>query len=101
MTAIDEHPAAPETDMDLAAVQGEIADVLDGDSDRAARKALLQTLIAEVRVESREAITPSCRVALEAPARVVSGLAREEGLEPSNGGCNVSFLISALRFRGF
>jgi hypothetical protein len=63
-----------EIDLDLAAIQGAIADVLDGDGDgdRAVRKALLQTLIAKVRVESRDAITPSVRVPLQARVRIVS-----------------------------
>lgn len=59
MSAIDEDPAHPEVEVDLEAIQSENADMLDGDSDRSARKALLQALIADVRVESRDAITPT------------------------------------------
>lgn len=58
-SATDNDPARSEVEVNLEAIQSEIADVLDGDSDRSARKALLQTLIAEVRVESRDAITPT------------------------------------------
>ena len=67
MSAIDDDPPRPEVDVDLEAIKSEIADVLDGDSDRSARKAVLQTLIAEVRVESRDAITPTFRGPLQAP----------------------------------
>ena len=85
MSAIDDDPPRPEVDVDLEAIKSEIADVLDGDSDRSARKAVLQTLIAEVRVESRDAITPTFRVPLQAPVRIVSGLAGEVGFEPTIG----------------
>lgn len=53
-------------------------DVRDGNSNGAARKALLQTLIAEVRVESRDAITPSFRVPLQTPVRHCVRIGRED-----------------------
>jgi hypothetical protein len=51
------------------------------DGDVATRKAALQVLVQEVRVDSREAITPYFRVPLHAPVRTLTRSERETRLE--------------------
>ena len=45
------------------------------------RKALLQELVSEIRVESRDAIFPTYRLP-NGPVRVISGVVVRQGLEP-------------------
>jgi hypothetical protein len=66
--------------VDLEAVQVDIAELLDDDGDVATRKAALQMLVQEVRVDSREAITPYFRVPLHAPVRTLTRTERETGV---------------------
>jgi site-specific DNA recombinase len=81
LTAIQESPRASIRDVDLEAVQVDIAELLDDDGDVATRKAALQVLVQEVRVDSREAITPYFRVPLHAPVRTLTRTERETRLE--------------------
>jgi hypothetical protein len=55
----------------------DIGVLLDDDGDVATRKAALQVLVQEVRVDSREAITPYFRVPLHAPVRTLTRTERE------------------------
>jgi site-specific DNA recombinase len=82
-TAIQDCPQASIRDVDLEALRVDIAELLDDDGDVATRKAALQVLVQEIRVDSREAITPYFRVPLHAPVRTLTRREREKGLEPS------------------
>jgi site-specific DNA recombinase len=74
-------PPSPEV---LAELRGRIAEAIDTGTD-AERKLLLQALVHEVKVTSREHIEPFFRVPETADAsavRAVSGLVGRRGLEP-------------------
>jgi site-specific DNA recombinase len=81
LTAIQDSPQASIRDVDLEAVRVDIAELLDDDGDVATRKAALQVLVQEIRVDSREAITPYFRVPLHAPVRTLTRSERETRLE--------------------
>lgn len=52
----------------MESVAADMAQVLDGeDVDLPARKAIMQKLVAEVRVESRDSILPTFQVPLRTP----------------------------------
>ena len=95
LTAIQESPRASIRDVDLEAVQVDIAELLDDDGDVATRKAALQVLVQEVRVDSREAITPYFRVPLHAPVRTLTRTERETGVSrastTTSGGVDFSY----------
>jgi len=80
LTAIQESPPASIRDVDLEALRVDIAELLDDDGDVATRKAALQVLVQEIRVDSRESITPYFRVPLHAPVRTLTRTERETGV---------------------
>jgi hypothetical protein len=64
----------------LASVRIAIADALEAGTP-SQRKALVQELVSEIRVESRDSILPTYRLPA-GPVRVVSGMVGRRGLEP-------------------
>jgi site-specific DNA recombinase len=70
----------PPTASDLRAVIGAIADAMDNGMP-SQRKALMQQLVSEIRVESRSEIFPTYRLPAP-PVRVISGVVGRRGLEP-------------------
>jgi site-specific DNA recombinase len=78
--ALDDTEPEPLTDADLDALQAEVGEVIRN-GDPPARKALLQALIDEIRVESRAAIHPT--FALPA-VRPPGGLVETVGIEPTS-----------------
>lgn len=73
--------AAPDVpdESDLAGLRGELLTALEA-GDHAQRKALLQTLVAEIRVKDRSWIQPIFRVPIFRPP---SGLVPPAGIEPA------------------
>ena len=86
LTAIQDSPAASARDVDLEALRVDIAELLDDGGDVATRKAALQVLVEEIRVDSRESITPYFRVPLHAPVRTLTRTELPAGLEPATPG---------------
>ncbi|HET6311672.1 MAG TPA: recombinase family protein [Candidatus Nitrosotalea sp.] len=70
----------PPTASDLRSVIGAIADAMDNGMP-SQRKALMQQLVSEIRVESRSEIFPTYRLPAP-PVRVISGVVGRGGLEP-------------------
>ena len=70
----------PPTASDLRSVIGAIADAMDNGMP-SQRKALMQQLVSEIRVESRSEIFPTYRLPAP-PVRVISGVVGRRGLEP-------------------
>ncbi len=82
LTAIQESPRASISDVDLQAIQVDIAELLDdGGDDVATRKAALHVLVQEIRVDSRDVITPYFREPLHVPVRTLTRPERETRLE--------------------
>jgi site-specific DNA recombinase len=65
---------------DLRGAIGAIAEAMES-GNPSQRKALLQELVSEIRVESRDAIFPTYRLP-NGPVRVISGVVGRGGLEP-------------------
>jgi len=65
---------------DLRSALGAIAEAMENGT-ASQRKALLQELVSEIRVESRDAIFPTYRLP-NGPVRVISGVVGRRGLEP-------------------
>ncbi len=65
---------------DIGAVLTALEDAM-GNGTHSQRKALMQQLVAEIRVESRSAIFPTYRLPAP-PVRVISGVVGRGGLEP-------------------
>ena len=68
------------TSTDLGAVTTAITDAMDN-GNPSQRKALMQQLVSEIRVDSRSAIFPTYRLPAP-PVRVISGVVGRGGLEP-------------------
>jgi site-specific DNA recombinase len=68
------------TTSDIGAVLTALNDAM-GNGTHSQRKALMQQLVAEIRVESRSAIFPTYRLPAP-PVRVISGVVGPGGLEP-------------------
>src|SRR5258708_32273272 len=73
-------PITPPTASDLLSVIGAIADAMDNGMP-SQRKARMQQLVSEIRVESRSEIFPTYRLPAP-PVRVISGVVGRGGLEP-------------------
>ncbi len=85
----DEEAVRAPSAADLEAVRAELASLL-GEADSRVAKALLNELVAEVRVESRASIQPVFKLPTR-QVRVLHGMVGGEGLEPSTSA------LSALR----
>ncbi len=78
--AVDEkHEPEPLSDADVRLLQAQVRNVI-ADGDPPARKALLQALVHEIRVVSREEICPSFSLPAVRPP---SGSAPPAGFEPA------------------
>jgi len=72
------------TTKDIGAVLTAIDDAMDNGT-LSQRKALMQQLVTEIRVESRSAIFPTYRLPAP-PVRAISGVVDQRGLEPKGAG---------------
>ena len=84
---MDQASAEVPSDAELSTVRAHIDDAL-ANGATPARKALLQALVHEVRVQSREEVVPWFRVRSDASVKVraLGGLAPPAGLEPATHG---------------
>jgi site-specific DNA recombinase len=98
MTAMDQASAEVPTDAELTALRAHIDDAL-ANGAIPARKALLQALVYEVRVESRDKVVPWFRVRGGEPKKVraLGGLAPPAGLEPAPPAPEAGALSAELR----
>jgi len=77
---LEASPASGALDVDHDALRATLSQLVHA-GDRSTAKALMQQLVHEVRVDSREAIWPTFRVPT-APVRAVSDQVEVSGLEP-------------------
>lgn len=64
---LEDEPEVGDVEIDHAAIKATLAELIEA-GDRPTAKALLRTLVHEVRVESRDSIWPTFRVPTAAPA---------------------------------
>jgi hypothetical protein len=89
---LDDSSADDAQQLDVDGIQRDLAALLAADAAGSVKKALLQTLIEDVGVTSRDHIEPTFRVPRTAPVRNLSAVVEAAGVEPA---CGLAFLATS------